>query len=210
MRTSSEEAVDWGIYLRLPVAESCRHEDFDRLCQILSRRHFGIVSPHRTFAHHDDTPSKGMRQGGNAGIYAGDQMVLTLVERAPDFNSRQALSQSYNENAWKKLCAAMIRSGFHPLPISGMFTEAGGQPTLEAALIIPGNSDLSRLLIENTAKIYNQDSFIYAGPETGHEVHLFEAYDRGYSGLPVVYLGTPIGLVDTIEDIRKLLRRLYA
>lgn len=204
MHQLSEEAINWGVYLRLPIVDNCRHSDFAKFCDIVAGGHFGIVSPHRSFPHHDESLHKGMRPGGDPEIYTGDQTVISIIDGDCREYSHHTLVQAHNYRAWRKLCSSMTNAGFNPLPISGVFKEQGGKPILEAALVLPG---IGYELLFNTARIYNQDSFIYA---SGGAVQVFTACDRGASGLPISYVSETIGSTRTADDLTSLIKRLYA
>jgi hypothetical protein len=209
---------DWGSYLKLPVSEDdllneSQNDRLKRLQRILTARHFGIMSPHRSFAHHQDIPQKGMRPEGDPAIYRGDQSALRFV--GADFRGgKQAMKMTHNAAAWSQLRQTVSHLGFKPLPVTGAFKEKGGELGAEAALVIPGTGhgkvQLSQAVLVNLARRYNQDSFIYAGPETQGKVHLFEVSARGKSGLPTAYdHHFPIGSAETPSDIRSLVQRLY-
>ncbi len=203
------EPVDWGIYLKLPISGNCRHEDFGKLCDIIASGHFGIISPHRSLAHHDDMPQRGMRAGGDREIFAGDCLALGFVDAEWHGHTRKSLSEAHNEKAWKKLFHTMLDYGCDPLPICGVFTEKGGQPTLEAAMVVSG-PNLTREFMRCTARNYNQDSFIYVDGIGGDNVQMYEVDDRGPSGLPMSYVGSIIGHTKTAGDIQDLLGVIYA
>jgi hypothetical protein len=96
--------------------------------------------------------------------------------------------------------------------VSGSFKEVGSIPTLEAAVVIPGiQTQLTKSLMVELARTFNQDNFIYAGPEAGEEVRLYEVSDRGEAGLPLAYdrIRT-IGNTRTMAGIESLLGNLYS
>ncbi len=214
MHPACEETIDWSVYLRLPIVdalvEKCNGDDFWRLKSILASGHFGIISPHRSFAHHHEDLVT-MRQGGDPAIFAGDQMIRHIVGSTIG-TGRQSIAKNYNAKAWKHLCQTMYGMGFNPLPICGIFTEQGGQPTLEAALVLDGrsNADLDFKMMRNLGRICNQDRFIYCGPDVPNDVQSYRVLERCSSGLPSKYINEPFGKIKTADDIQALLKRIYA
>ena len=104
---------------------------------------------------------------------------------------------------------------FQPVVAAAAFQEQGGVLGSEPTLLLPGHSRtgvlLAKVLMVRWAKQYNQDSFIYAGPETNGEIHLFTVVSRGVRGLPTRYsCQVSLGRSDQSTGIKTLIRRLYA
>lgn len=204
------ESVD----LDAQILTEAQNDRLQRLLKMLKARHFGILSPHRSFAHHDEQPLlKGMREGGDLHIFKGDQTAAKLVGADFRGGSRMGLKAAHNAEAWRQLKAAVHHLGFQPLAAVGAYPEKGGEMGTEAAFVIPGQGrmgvKLTPEMMTNLARRYNQDSFIYSGDETNSAVMLFEVTARGKSGLPTAYgKRTPIGTAETPSDIKGLIARL--
>lgn len=199
-----ETCEGWRDFIRLPITNrDLPHEDLRRLRIILASDHFGIISPFRSF---DINRSYDTRKGDmtlgtflNIGYQEGKSWPDVLAER--------------NVKAWTILWNWVngLGSGATVIPVSGHYKDAFGAAALEAAMVIPGiQTHLTKALMVEMARTFNQDSFIYAGPEVGREVRLFSVSDRGQSGLPLAYdhIKT-IGKTYTMEDIENLLASIY-
>lgn len=188
--------------------------------KILKSGHFGILSPHRSFPYHHEQVHKGMRKlephedpETAKKIYSGDESVWK--KHGDDFRggSRVSLKMAYNSGSWNKLTSAVSHLGFKFLPATGSFGEKGGSIASEASMIIPGKSntgvELTQKIMQSLAGEYNQDSFVYAGPETDGEIHLFEVSSRSKSGLPTAYENHfPIGKAELPSSFKELVNRM--
>lgn len=213
--TVSNEGWGPADIIDLDRLDEAQNDRLQRLDKMIKSKHFGIVSPHRSFAHHDEQPLlKGMRKEGDPAIYQGDQTAAKLVGADFRGGGRQGLKAAHNAEAWRQLKTAVNHAGFRPLALVGAYPEKGGNMGTEASLIIPGQGNsgvrLTLPIMINFSRRYNQDGFIYSGPETGEKVHLFEVSARGKSGLPTAYDNHfDIGKAKIPSDIKSLAKRLH-
>lgn len=208
----------WGACINLDTIAEAVNDRVQRLVTIFKSGNFGIVSPARSFPYHADLLHKGMRplnqedpadEPGRAGqIFKGDQTVAKFVGGATGMGAKPAYAANHNAKAWKDIRTQVGGMGFKPLMVTGSFKEKGGKVATEAGLVIPG---ISLEALKKLAGQYNQDSFIYAGPDTKGEVHLYEVSSRGKSGLPTAYDSHfSIGKAETPAAMKTMLARLHA
>lgn len=203
------------------VLKESRNDRVERMQKILKSGHFGILSSHRSFPYHHEQAHKGMRKLGvdedpkKAGeIYSGDESVWK--KHGEDFRggSKVAMKMVYNSGSWNKLTSAVSQLGFKFLPATGSFGEKGSSVSSEASMIIPGKSntgvELTQKIMQSLAGEYNQDSFVYAGPETNGEIHIFEVSSRSKSGLPSAYENhCAIGKAESPSSFKELVDRMH-
>ena len=203
------------------VLKESRNDRVERMQKILNSGHFGILSSHRSFPYHHDQAHKGMRQlephedsKTAKDIFSGDESVWK--KHGEDFRggSKVAMKMAYNSGSFKNLTSAVDQLGFKYLPATGSFGEKGGSISSEASIIIPGKSntgvELTQKIMQSLAGQYNQDSFVYAGPETNGEIHLFNVSARSKSGLPTAYENNfPIGKSELPSSFKELVDRMH-
>jgi hypothetical protein len=202
------------------VLQESRNDRVERMQKILNSGHFGMVSSHRSFPYHHEHANRGMRKlephedpKTAKDTFSGDESVWK--KHGEDFRGGSKISMkiAFNAGSFKKLTSAVDQLGFKFLPTTGSFGEKGGGVTNEASIVIPGKSktgvELTQKIMQSLAGEYNQDSFIYAGPETDGEIHLFEVSSRSKSGLPNAYENHfPIGKAELPSPFRELLGRI--
>lgn len=156
-----------------------REKGKQNLVRVLMSGHFLIMSPNRGFSFEDKQPEDDQERK----IAQGDEDVKQRVfADAPSFmKGKQKDKSTYNRAAWWDLRRSLRQMGFKPILATGLYQEKGmAAPSTEPSVIVSpllssGDSspDLDLELAKRLGKRYNQDGFIYAGPESGSKVMMY-------------------------------------
>lgn len=154
------------------------------LARVLRNGHFLIMSANRGM-NYADKDWEGRKQRMIA--QADDRAKAGVFERNPKYlggdigSTHDAQKRSYNRMAWWEIRRNLKRMGFAPLLATGLYQESGmDSPSNEPSLIISPlltvadeEPELTLEMAKRLNKRYNQDAFIYSGPETDDTVWMF-------------------------------------
>ncbi len=178
------------------LLEARVHAEFHKAKRYFAAKHFGLVSPHRGFPTHGQggvlQVPEGVPHGDALGIHASDANAIAHVGVVRDIH-KPADKDAHNVAAWHKMRGELQGAGWRHSHAHGLYKETGvPKATAEGSFVVGGvgrrGQQLAQHHVERMAKDYGQDSYIYAGPETGGKTTLFNA-KRDATGITGYHAG---------------------
>lgn len=195
-----------------------RRKSEQNLVRVLMNGHFLILSPNRGMVYDEKEPES--RKERTIARTDSEARERVLADAPRDYMSAQDTEstprrrrETYNRAAWMDLRRKVRAMGFKPILATGLYQEQGmDAPATEPSMIISPavttgdqTKELTLDLARSLNKRYNQDAFIYAGPETNETVWMFKQKRTTGQYVPDFAMGK--AGADTMQNIRAKLAK---
>jgi len=184
------------------------------LARVLRNGHFMIMSPARGLSFKDKKPETGEEQT----IASKDEEAVSRVFadnprylKGARGDTPKKQRSSYNRASWWDLRRKLKEMGFKPILATGLYQEDGmdapaNEPSLIISPLLTHGDDQPELTLPFAKRLnsrYNQDAFLYSGPENDDTVWLYGANDSRSSYEPDFALGKAKTI--TVDNMRQKL-----
>lgn len=186
------------------------------LARVLRSGHFLIMSPARGLSFADKQP----QSDKDRTIASKDEEAVRRVfadnpqyMRGAKADTPKAQRSKYNRASWWDLRRKLKQMGFKPILATGLYQEEGmDAPSNEPSLIISPmlttgdeQPELTLPFAKRLSQRYNQDAFIYSGPENDESVWMYDSDDGRTSYTPSFNMGKA-GTI-SVQDMKEKLSR---
>lgn len=186
------------------------------LARVLRSGHFLIMSPARGMSFLDKKPeSKKERTIAHFDNKAADRVFADNPRYAGGDrgDTPDQKRKAYNKTSWWDLRRKLKQMGFKPILATGLYQEKGmdeasNEPSLIISPMLTTGDDEPELTLPFAKRLsqrYNQDAFIYSGPENDDTVWMYDMNKKRSQYMPSFPMGKASTI--TVDQMKKKLQQ---